>query len=729
MSVLSGCQRNPAAEEGQLTVRFPEAKTEVPKAPLKSSSNSESEEQQKFSSSPSASKWSLSDPSLPDQFNCFALTVEAEDIEAPRNSCARLDATTISRPQFIFGGFPAGSTQTLKVPSGENRKFSLIGFKTDSISNCVNFRNLSNGFPSQQFSAPVILSTTSADLTPGVETNLTLSIPETLSNAEKFEDCSPTAFSRGATSTPITESFTLVGVSPAAGDISGGTSLQIVGTGFTSATTAVIGGLSCESMVVTPTLITCTTPAHVEALVDIVVTRGIETATLTNAFTYSSLPMVTAVDAIIAESSGAARLTVTLSKPADQNVQFSYTSLPGTATAADFISLSGSLAIPAGTLTATIVIPITDDSLDENSENFSVVLSGLTANAIFAGSSAQVTITDNDPPPTLQLTSSSSQDITESAGVVTFGIGLSAASGLDASVNFTVSGTATAGGGDHNLAAGTVTISAGSTAANYYFNVIDDAALESMETIIVTLNSSTNSALGGATTHTINLSDNEVPTAALASVPGNPSSITTLAIDVGGAEVSQYQYGINPGSNCSGVTYGSFVSATVNITDNISGLGDGNYTICVLAKSISNVIQTAPTTHTWQKDTTAPTASLTNTPAAVTNVPGLNVDVQGTEVVNYRYKISSTNDCSSASGYGSSISETVNITDTLSDGPHYLCVLGADLLGNEQAYGSATFISWSLDQVPPNAPSGLALNSPSTSPNCRISRILCHPIS
>lgn len=77
------------------------------------------------------------------------------------------------------------------------------------------------------------------------------------------------------------------GISPAIGDINGGESVTITGTGFTSATGATIGGVSLTSFtVVNDTTITGTTGSHAAGVVSTVVTGPGGTGTGTNDFEY-----------------------------------------------------------------------------------------------------------------------------------------------------------------------------------------------------------------------------------------------------------------------------------------------------------------------------------------------------------------------------------------------------------------------------------------------------------
>nr|AUN35700.1 hypothetical protein [uncultured bacterium] len=83
---------------------------------------------------------------------------------------------------------------------------------------------------------------------------------------------------------------TVTAISPTSGSTSGGTSVTITGTGFSSGATVTLGGTSATSVtVVSSTSITATTPAHSAGTVNVVVTNtDTQSGTLSNGFTYSA---------------------------------------------------------------------------------------------------------------------------------------------------------------------------------------------------------------------------------------------------------------------------------------------------------------------------------------------------------------------------------------------------------------------------------------------------------
>jgi hypothetical protein len=82
------------------------------------------------------------------------------------------------------------------------------------------------------------------------------------------------------------------GISPASGPKAGGTNVVITGSGFSSGATVTLGGVNATNVnVVSSTMITATTAAHIPGTVDVVVTNpNATTAMMPNAFMFVDDP-------------------------------------------------------------------------------------------------------------------------------------------------------------------------------------------------------------------------------------------------------------------------------------------------------------------------------------------------------------------------------------------------------------------------------------------------------
>ena len=224
-------------------------------------------------------------------------------------------------------------------------------------------------------------------------------------------------------------------------------------------------------------------------------------------------PSVTEVD-----SGATATLTFTVQLlPADgsgNTVTVDYADAgTGTATTSmgvsgpDYTTLtSGTLTFAPGVTSQSVAVTVSGDDIDEPDETVVLRLSS-PSNATLTGGATTLdgtgTINDNDATPTVSVADATA--VTEGdvaapnpANNMTFAVTLSAASGLDVTVPYTLSGTATAGTDYTEPDPRSVTITAGTMGANIAIPVAGDEVDEENETITVTLGTPTNATVSTA---------------------------------------------------------------------------------------------------------------------------------------------------------------------------------------------------------------------------------------
>ena len=208
------------------------------------------------------------------------------------------------------------------------------------------------------------------------------------------------------------------------------------------------------------------------------------------------LPVLSLADAVGTEGTGDLAFGVTLNPVSGRDVITSYATTDGSALAGrDYDTASGTLTIPAGSTTGTILVPIEDDLLDEPAETFDLSLSEVVSATLGEGR-ATGTITDNDPRSTLSITDATAP---EHVGDLTFLVGLSGPSDREVRVDYgTSNGTAQAGA-DYRSASGTLTFARGEISGSITVEVIDDTVDESaFEDFAVSLSNPANADLGKA---------------------------------------------------------------------------------------------------------------------------------------------------------------------------------------------------------------------------------------
>ena len=174
-------------------------------------------------------------------------------------------------------------------------------------------------------------------------------------------------------------------------------------------------------------------------------------------------------DVSVNEDAGNAELVLRLNcanEAADLTVN--YATADDSATAGqDYTETSGTATIPRNTKTVTVMVPILNDSLDEDDEeSFSFTLSNPSSVADLTGGTATVTIRDNDQEPTVLM--AANLDVDEDATNASVFVTLSARSGRRVTFDYATSdggarldATAARAGEDYTETSGTVTFEPG----------------------------------------------------------------------------------------------------------------------------------------------------------------------------------------------------------------------------------------------------------------------------
>ena len=205
------------------------------------------------------------------------------------------------------------------------------------------------------------------------------------------------------------------------------------------------------------------------------------------------------------ESVSPAEIIVNLSVAGNNTVTVDYAIGGGTATnGQDYILTPGTLTFEPYDVNEIISIEIINDGNDEENETIVVTLSN--PNGVELGI-AQHTYTIIDPRADVQFTTASSSGVEESFPA-TIGVSLSHPSDDTVTVEYAVvGGTATGGGVDYNLPAGTLQFDPCQVLKYISIEIVEDACDEGSETIELTLSNPNNAKLGEPCQHTYTISD------------------------------------------------------------------------------------------------------------------------------------------------------------------------------------------------------------------------------
>ena len=206
-------------------------------------------------------------------------------------------------------------------------------------------------------------------------------------------------------------------------------------------------------------------------------------------------PVLMVADKTVAENAGSVTVEVTLDRTSNnQAITVDWKTVDGTAKAGrDYTPAAGTLTFAADDASETISLTITDDSLDEDAETFSIALSNVSGNAGIGGPGT-VTITDNDAQPTVTIAEVGKSS--EASGEGRFRVRLSDASGRQVTVEWLTTdfGTATANA-DYVKARGTLTFEPAEQQKDFNVVIVDDAIVEEREIYRVKLRNPVNATL------------------------------------------------------------------------------------------------------------------------------------------------------------------------------------------------------------------------------------------
>ena len=283
-------------------------------------------------------------------------------------------------------------------------------------------------------------------------------------------------------------------------------------------------------------------------------------------------PKLSIEDVTVSEGAGTAVFTVALDIASGETATVEYATSDDTATAGlDYSATTGTLTFDPGDLSKTIDVTISEDSLGEGSETFTVTLSNAT-NASIDDGTASGTITDNEQTPTLSIADATAVE----GNPIEFTVSLSPVAAQDVTVGYATSdGTATsdanhADGADYTApsANATLTIVAGQGSATISVPTGDDQVYEPDETFTLTLSGPTNAVLGTAKTGTGTIENNDTAS--------SDASLATLTVKVNGSAIS-----LTPVFSASTYNYEASVSNTsASVTIEVTTT-DSNATVAI----------------------------------------------------------------------------------------------------------------------------------------------------
>ncbi len=203
-------------------------------------------------------------------------------------------------------------------------------------------------------------------------------------------------------------------------------------------------------------------------------------------------------------------------------------------TGVDFLLPPGTLTFEPGDLTKDISFTVVNDSMDEPNNLITLQLTNAVgANVLAAGTYHGYTILDDDTAPAQPYVgfASATSAAAESSVTSVITVSLSAPATAACSVDFAVTGgTATNGGTDYDLVAGTLNFAVGESVKAIPLTINDDAIIDAAETVIVTFSNLSGLQQGSISSHILTITDNDLP---VVSIVANDANASEAALNPG----------------------------------------------------------------------------------------------------------------------------------------------------------------------------------------------------
>ena len=219
-----------------------------------------------------------------------------------------------------------------------------------------------------------------------------------------------------------------------------------------------------------------------------------------------ALPELSIADSAANEDDGTIEFTVNLSFTTLDDVEVDYDTSDGSATEPeDYLFAGGTILIPAGASSGTISVQLTDDNVNEATEDFLVQLMSPQGASIGDGD-ATGTIDDDDD----LILNVGDVVVDEDAGSVDVTVSLEGIASSSVSVTISTSDGTAVDGDDYAGAQAGLVFQPGQTSVETPVGILDDLLTEGDETFNVTLSSPSSNASLGDDTGVVTIRDDEV---------------------------------------------------------------------------------------------------------------------------------------------------------------------------------------------------------------------------
>ncbi len=213
--------------------------------------------------------------------------------------------------------------------------------------------------------------------------------------------------------------------------------------------------------------------------------------------------------ATVNENSGSVSMRIDRTGNLNVVSSVNYTTNNNSATAPDdYTATIGNITFAIGESSKTVLIPIINDALPEDTETFNFNLGAVTNAVNGAARSAAITVLDNDSSSTFEL-SRADYPVNEESGPVTITINRGGSSVGIGRVNYATSSGTAISGTDFTAATGTLEFAPGETSKTFTIAITNDTLGERNETFNVALSNPFGGTLATQNRSTVTIADND----------------------------------------------------------------------------------------------------------------------------------------------------------------------------------------------------------------------------
>lgn len=210
------------------------------------------------------------------------------------------------------------------------------------------------------------------------------------------------------------------------------------------------------------------------------------------------------------EGNASVALNVEVDKPSTSVVTVDYAVTGGAALAiADYTLAAGTLTFELGELLKPITLDVVNDALVEVDETIEISLSNPSGATLGANGVLTYTIVDDDAEPAVQFDLAASEG-PEWLTPATIVLELDRPYSGPVTVDYATGGGSATATVDYQPASGTLEFEPGQTTGTIGVFIVDDREVETNETFNLTLSNPANATLGGNTTHTFTIVENDI---------------------------------------------------------------------------------------------------------------------------------------------------------------------------------------------------------------------------